>query len=136
MIIVAVILRCVIKNIWNGERHIMFVGDEIAGAYQKTYKENNNSKIPNQKDLEYEDYVPKKEELTIAKNTKKVLEQAGYKNYIYRADFIDDDKGNIMLLEFEMVNPELDLDKIEDISKNVKSFIDETLLEQDNEIEL
>lgn len=93
------------QEIWNGEYQMSFLNEELIYAQQKQYPKD-DSGVPNQKNRKITKYFPDNEEI---ENMKKVIKY--FKNLyeididICRIDFMKNNKGQPILLEFEMVNP-------------------------------
>lgn len=93
------------KEIWNGEYQISFLDKEVVYAQKKNYSNNQNN-IPNQKTRILEKYYPTSTEVD---KFKKLIDYFCNLYHIHidicRIDFMKDDTGMPILLEFEMVNP-------------------------------
>lgn len=99
------VVQPMMKEIWNGEYQILFLNKKMIYAQQKIYKQDEGN-VPNQKTRILEKYNPTNEELDI------IEKLINYFSNIYnieinicRIDFMKNDKGEPILLEFEMVNP-------------------------------
>lgn len=99
------VVQPMMNEIWNGEYQILFLNKKMIYAQQKVYKKDEGN-IPNQKTRILEKYNPTNEELDI------IEKLINYFSNIYnieinicRIDFMKNDKGEPILLEFEMVNP-------------------------------
>ena len=93
------------KEIWNGEYQISFLGGKVIYAQKKNYS-NTESNIPNQKTRVLERYYPTNKEIDMFKKLIEYFcELYNIHIDICRIDFMKDDSGNPILLEFEMVNP-------------------------------
>lgn len=96
-----------IKNeIWNGEYQLVFVGDKLIYSQKKNYPKGPESKLPSQKNRIIDKYYPSEDEIKIMENVVKYFSELyNIKIDICRIDFMKDNNGTPILIEFEMVNP-------------------------------
>lgn len=125
----------IIKDIWNGEYQISFLNKKPIYAQKKIYKTNEDSNIPNQKTRVLEKYNPTDKEIEIIQKLIDYMQDLyEIKIDICRVDFMKDKEDNLILLEFEMVNPGFFIgymqsyDKdIKKITENIRCYCDENM---------
>lgn len=123
------VIQPIMKEIWNGEYQMVFLGKELIYSQKKEY-ENSNTLIPNQKKRILRKYNPTEKEIIIGKELIDYFSKKyDLKIHICRIDFMKDKNEKPILLEFEMVNPgffigymkENDND-IKKITKNIREY--------------
>ena len=125
------VVQPIMKEIWNGEFQMLFLNSELIYSQYKEYKKEGS--IPNQKNRRLHKYKPTLFEI---EKFKKLID---YFKSLYnidinicRIDFMKDEYGEPILLEFEMVNPGFfigymnsDDKDIEYIISKIKDFCEE-----------
>ena len=90
-------------KIWNGEYQLVFFGEQFSHGLHKNYSKKDN--MPSQNDRAFNQYTPTQEEINLALELKKFVEEKlNKKIYYFRFDFLKQD-DEIEILEFEAVNP-------------------------------
>lgn len=114
-----------IKNeIWNGEYQLVFIGGELIYAQRKGYVKDENSNMPSQKNRIIDKYYPSENEVSIAKNVIKYFcELYNIKLDICRIDYMKDENGQPILIEFEMVNPGFFIGYMNEHDKTIKQIV-------------
>lgn len=117
------VIQPIKKEIWDGEYQICMLRHNMLHAQKKVYQRDKES-IPNQKSRIIEKYSPTNNEL-IAVN--KLIE---YFKLLYkididicRIDFMKDSNGNMILLEFEMVNPGFFIGYMKSDDQEIKKIV-------------
>lgn len=99
------VVQPIMKEIWNGEYQMAFLGKELIYSQKKEY-ESSNAFIPNQKKRTLKKYYPTEREIKIGKKLIDYFSKKyDLKIHICRIDFMKDKDEKPILLEFEMVNP-------------------------------
>ena len=99
------IIQPIKKDIWNGEYQLVFVGGNLIYAQKKNYPFNGQN-LPNQKNRIIEKYNPSEKEINIGKRVIEYFSNLyNIKLDICRIDFMKNENGMPILIEFEMVNP-------------------------------
>ena len=117
------VVQPMMNEIWNGEYQILFLNKKMIYAQQKVYKQDEGN-IPNQKTRILEKYNPTNEELDkIEKLINYFSNTYNIEINICRIDFMKNDKGEPILLEFEMVNPGFFIGYMENDDKDILYII-------------
>ena len=116
------VIQPIMKEIWNGEYQMVFLGKELIYSQKKEY-ENNNELIPNQKKRTLIKYNPTEAEITIGKKLIDYFSKKyNLKIHICRIDFMKDKNDKPILLEFEMVNPGFFIGYMKENDKDIKNI--------------
>ena len=116
------VVQPIMKEIWNGEYQMVFLGKELIYSQKKEY-ENNKSLIPNQKKRTLIKYNPTEKEISIGKKLIDYFSKKyDLKIHICRIDFMKDKDEKPILLEFEMVNPGFFIGYMEENDKDIKNI--------------
>lgn len=103
------IMQPYMKEIWNGEYQMFFIGDKYIRAQKKEYSfvnEDEKNKAPNQGSRKIIAYIPIKQEIKKALEYKREFEKLyDTELLIWRCDYIKDKNNEVKLLELETVNP-------------------------------
>lgn len=117
------VVQPIMNEIWNGEYQILFLNKNVIYAQQKVYKKDEGN-VPNQKSRVLEKYYPSELEVeTIKKLIDYFSKFYNIDINICRIDFMKDDKGQPILLEFEMVNPGFFIGYMESDDKDILNII-------------
>lgn len=116
-----------IKNeIWNGEYQLVFVGGKLLYGQKKNYPKDLESELPNQKNRIIEKYYPSEDEIKIMEKVIKYFSELyDIKLDICRIDFMKDDEGRPILIEFEMVNPGFFIGYMKEDDETIKHIVKE-----------
>lgn len=118
------IIQPIQKDIWNGEYQLVFIDNELTYCQQKQYKNDEGSNLPSQKNRQIGKYHPTDQEVENAKNLIKYMSDLYNLNIdICRIDYIKDGQGNMILLEFEMVNPGFFIGYMNDNDEDIKHIV-------------
>lgn len=116
------VIQPIMKEIWNGEYQMVFLGKKLIYSQKKEYT-NDNELIPNQKKRTLIKYNPTEKEITIGK---KIIDyfskKYDLKIHICRIDFMKDKNDKPILLEFEMVNPGFFIGYMKENDKDIKNI--------------
>ena len=116
------VIQPIMKEIWNGEYQMVFLGKELIYSQKKEY-ENDNELIPNQKKRTLIKYNPTEAEITIGKKLIDYFSKKyNLKIHICRIDFMKDKNDKPILLEFEMVNPGFFIGYMKENDKDIKNI--------------
>lgn len=122
------IIQPIQKYIWNGEYQQVFINKELVYSQEKKYQNENGEKLPIQKSRIILKYTPSESETARAK---KLID---YMSNLYdlqidicRVDYMKDEEGNMILLEFEMVNPGFFIGYMEKGDKDIKNIMEKFL---------
>jgi len=101
------LVQPVIPHIWNGEYQLFFLGNDCKHALKKIYRrEGTSSIVPSQHNRLIEEYLPTQGELSLARQLKEFyVSKLNLRPDIFRLDFMKDEEGRPIIVEFETVNP-------------------------------
>lgn len=127
------VIQPIMKEIWNGEYQMVFIGNELTYAQKKIYPNDSLTNIPNQKNRIIEKYNLTEQELEIGLKLIKYFSKLYDINIdICRIDFMKNADNEPILIEFEMVNPGFfigymkeDDQSIKDIVQRVREYCEE-----------
>ena len=116
-----------IKNeIWNGEYQLVLVGGKLIYGQKKNYPKEQDANIPKQKNRIIEKYYPSENEIRIMENViKYFMKLYNIKIDICRIDFMKDNDGRPILIEFEMVNPGFFIGYMKEDDETIKHIVKE-----------
>lgn len=102
------LVQPIMHSIWNGEYQAFFIGNTLSHANVKKYNKTNDEEIlPNQKNRVIKEYKLSFEEKSWVNNVRQhFFNRYNIYSDICRVDFIKDN-NDLILLEFETVNPGL-----------------------------
>ena len=116
------VVQPIMKEIYNGEYQMSFLNGEVIFAQRKEYTSKNNG-IPNQKERILHKYNPSEKEISIMRSVIEYFkEKYDIEINICRTDFMKDDEGTPILLEFEMVNPGFFIGYMEENDKDIANI--------------
>ena len=116
------VVQPIMKEIFNGEYQMSFLNGELIYSQSKEYTTKNND-IPNQKERILHKYNPTQKEIdTMQKVIEYFKELYNIDIIICRIDFMKDDSGMPILLEFEMVNPGFFIGYMEENDKDIANI--------------
>jgi hypothetical protein len=101
------LVQPVMAEIWHGEYQLFFLGDSCTHGNKKLYERSDaHPIIPSQANRLIEEYRPAESELELALRLRQFYaDRLGLNTDIFRLDFMKDDAGQPIVVEFETVNP-------------------------------
>lgn len=112
-------IQPLIPEIWNGENQLVYIGGKFSHAFAKRYvKTAKSGLVPTRVDLDntrYTEYRPTNEEFDLAERVYRYLKDTkGVSPLVTRIDYLTTATGQPMIMEVEMVNPEIVADECQD----------------------
>ena len=119
------IVQPIQECIWNGEYQLVFIDKELTYCQQKQYENKDGENLPQQKSRKISKYSPSQTEVNNAKNLIEYISKL-YNLHIdiCRIDYIKDEQENMILLEFEMVNPGFFIGYMKEDDQDIKNIVD------------
>lgn len=121
-------------EIWGGEYQLFFLGDSCTHANKKVYERSDRHPVvPSQENRLIDPYDPTESEITLARTLKQFyVEHFGLHTDIFRLDFMKDEDGTPIIVEFETVNPGFFIKYISDerklkIAEDFEAFLTKRL---------
>ncbi len=118
------IIQPIKEEIWNGEFQFVFLDKQLIYSQEKKYNID-GSEVPSQKNRSISKYTPTDKENEILVNLIKYFEN--FYNIsidICRIDVMKDENNNLILLEFEMVNPGFFIVYMDENDKDIKKIVE------------
>ena len=110
------------EAIWNGEYQLVFLNGKVIYGQQKSYVKDGD--VPSQKGRKLNKYHPNSQEIeTMQKLIKYFEDFYDIKVDICRIDFMKNEEGLPILLEFEMVNPGFFIAYMDENDSDVKNIV-------------
>lgn len=117
------IIQPIQKEIWDGEYQLVFLDKQVIYGQQKSYS-HGDEKVPLQKNRTLHKYHPTNHEIETFQKLIKYFENLYHISIdICRIDFMKDQNGIPILLEFEMVNPGFFIVYMNQNDEDVKNIV-------------
>ena len=118
------VIQPIMKEIWNGEFQMLFLNSNLIYSQYKEYAKDGS--IPNQKSRSLHKYKPTTVEIDKFKKLIDYFKRLyNIEINICRIDFMKDESGEPILLEFEMVNPGFFIGYMQSDDEDIAHIINE-----------